>query len=358
MRVLHVTEAFGGGTESAIRGFVEATGDYEHHLLYRDRGDTGTGEGLEGFRSAVPVTSGVLGLRAVARARVSDLRPDVVHLHSSWAGLVCRAAGGVGDHAGVVYSPHCFYFERTDIGAARRWMGARVERMLAASTDVVVAVSPREEELARSLGARRTYVVRNTLAPRATGPRPASEGTPVIATMGRITRQKDPDFFLEVAEVGRSAGIDAEWVWIGGGDDREVRRLQQRGIRVTGWLPRAEARSRVGDATVYIHTAAWESGPVSVEEARSAGVPTVVRSIPSMVSLGFPDGVDTPRQMVMRIGEALRRSDAGPDVAAPEDGSGTNDLRRRSAGLRAAYSAAREAARGRAGRSAEKAFTS
>ena len=342
LKILHITEALGGGTESAIREFVSASSADEHHLLYRGRQSSSSGAEFDEFESSVAVRAGVLGLWNAARSRAAQLQPDVVHLHSSWAGLIGRVSAGVFQQAGVVYSPHCFYFERTDIGTLRRSIASNVERWLLARTDVVVAVSPHEEKLARTLGARNSYYVRNLLRGWVAPARSPRTGRPVIATVGRVSRQKDPDFFIETAIAARKLGVEAQWVWIGGGEDRYTRRLRDNGIHVTGWLPRKEARSLLAASSVYVHTAAWESGPVSIEEAQLAGIPIVLRSIPPIVSLGFPSGLDEPDDMANQVAETLRESSVNETVTVPY--ARAKELEVQANSLRTAYLVAADSA--------------
>lgn len=342
LTILHVTEAMGGGTESAIREFAAATHLDHHHILFRARNDSASQAGFDEFNTAVSVQAGIIGLRRAIGSRVAQLRPDVVHLHSSWAGLLGRAFARREGLPGIVYSPHCFYFERRDAGASRRWAAREIERSLSRNTDVVVAVSPHEASLARKLGNTDTYFVRNLLRGwAAPSPAPRSHGDlPTIVTVGRVSRQKDPAFYLAAVKSARRLGVDANWVWIGGGEDGDTRRLRENGIHVTGWLDRNEARDRLADASLYVHTAAWESGPISIEEARLAGVPTVIRSIPPLISLGFPAGIDTPEQMAKAIAIELQRPAAAS--AASPDGPHHRDveLEAQSNELRRAYVAA------------------
>jgi glycosyltransferase involved in cell wall biosynthesis len=344
LRLLHITEALGGGTESAIRGFVQATSGDEHHLLYRNRESSSLGAGFDDFATASAVRSGLLGLRRAAEARVRALQPDIVHLHSSWAGLLGRATGGIFSRSAIVYSPHCFYFERTDVGRVRRSLAMSAERALASRTDVLVATSPYEEDLARNLGVESTFFIRNLLRDAAPRQSERPDGPPLIATVGRVSPQKDPDFLVEVVARMRDSGSDAEWVWIGGGEARSMDRLRRHGVEVTGWLPREQARAHLARASAYVHTAAWESGPVSIEEARLAGIPTVLRSIPPLVSLGFPAGIDTPDDVARELVRVLNGGAPTPtDIPAARERL-TLELADQAAKLRAAYLTARSRA--------------
>ena len=99
--------------------------------------------------------------------------------------------------------------------------------------------------------------------------------------MGRVRRQKDPDFFAAAARAAR----DLDWVWVGGGDEAGEGRLRAAGVRVTGWLERSAVLDELATADVYVHTAAWEGAPLSILEAARAGCPVVARKIAPLRTL-------------------------------------------------------------------------
>src|SRR6185295_18437782 len=103
------------------------------------------------FVGAQIVEPGLLNLWRSLRAAVADVRPDVVHLHSSMAGALGRLQPPLPGRPAVVYSPHCFAFERRDILRERRWAYRLAEFVLARRTDAFICVSPHEAQLARNL---------------------------------------------------------------------------------------------------------------------------------------------------------------------------------------------------------------
>jgi glycosyltransferase involved in cell wall biosynthesis len=216
-----------------------------------------------------------------------------VHLHSSFAGAA-RAVLPAG--TAVVYSPHCYAMERRDLGAAPRTGFAAVEWLLARRTNAVVAVSPREAELSRRLSSRVPVAVALNPAPfaapasRAPTPDPAE-----VVMVGRISPQKDPQLFAAVAASTR----DAPWryVWIGDGDPDAREELVRAGVEVTGWAAPDVAAQRVARARLYLHSAAWEGGPLSTIEAATLGTPVLARDIPSMRSLGYALAGERPAQL-------------------------------------------------------------
>lgn len=287
MRVLHVTEAFGGGITTAILAMVESTSDIEHHLLAQARPEHDVGvDTAVHLASSTELPPGlVAGVRAI-RETVRRIRPDVLHAHSSIAGALVRTANP--DGVKIVYSPHCFAFERTDVSAARRRAYAAIERALVPRTDVFAAVAPHELDLAAALGHEHlAYVPNRTIA--ADRPR-AQFSLPLrIAAVGRLSAQKDAATFIRLSRYVRThLDVPTEWTWIGGGERRDEQTLRDAGIDVTGWIPHDRLLGRLSSQQVYVHTAAWEAAPISILEAAALGLPMAVRSIASLDSLEVP----------------------------------------------------------------------
>jgi glycosyltransferase involved in cell wall biosynthesis len=294
MRVLHVSEAMGAGIISSVLAMVDATPEVDHHLLARPRTGHDTGDDLAARFSSIHLMPGnPVGAIRTLRRLARELYPDVVHAHSSFGGVLVRVAGL--DRPRVVYSPHCFAFERRDISGLQRRVFERVERSLAARTDLFVAVAPSEIDLAAGLGHREiAYTPNRTLLTTARGA--AYSTRPRIVTAGRVSPQKDWRYFLHVKRYAESQlGLDASWEWLGGGDPDGERALAQAGVDVSGWIPREQLLDRMAGAQVYLHTAAWEAAPISILEAAALGLPLVVRAIAPLQSLDLP-GLSTTVQ--------------------------------------------------------------
>lgn len=298
MRVLHVTEALGGGVQSAIANYIDHLPEIEHAVYSRAR----DGQSTYSWSRPVPhesYTGGLAGFFVRLVRKVRQERPDIVHLHSSFAGAA-RAVLPPG--TAVVYSPHCYAMERRDLGAVPRAGFAAVEWLLARRTRAVVAVSPREAELSRRLNARVPVVIALNPAPfGAPVSRPPEADPAEVVMVGRISPQKDPGLFAAVAAATRNAPW--RYVWIGDGDREARDELIRAGVEVTGWTSPEVAAQRVAGARLYLHTAAWEGGPLSTIEAATLGTAVLARDIPSMKSIGYalaPDGPEALADAVMR----------------------------------------------------------
>lgn len=303
--VLHVVESYGAGTATAVRQYVESTPDVRHSLVRRlrnDRDHADDGE-LALFHEVREMRPGLLPAVRDVRRAVRELAPDVVHAHSSKAGVFVRVTPRTG--ARVVYTPHCFASERQDLGRVARAAVLLVERALARRTDAFAACSPRELEIARRIGPRAEHVLVPNIAP---DDLPVVDGPEIdgprrdVVTLGRIAAQRDPDFLVGLASV---LGRDVAVTWVGDGDQDAAERLRLAGAEVTGWLPRSRALEVLARARVYVHTALWDAAPMSVVEAHALGVPVVVRR--TAATAGMPDAwvVGTVEEMAARVRRLL-----------------------------------------------------
>lgn len=346
MRVLHVTEALGGGIQSAIANYVDGLSEVEHSMFARARAGQTTHALESGLASHEVYSGGLAGFFLRLVAKVREEKPDIVHLHSSYAGI---ARAVLPRSQRVVYSPHCYAMERRDVPLPVRFAYGAIEFALARRRQVTVAVSPREAAISARLNKRTpTAVVLN--------PSPFgldSDHLPVLGTMGevvmvgRISPQKDPELFADVARVLSHDGLRLSWIGDGPADDRGA--LEAAGVHVSGWIAPSDLRCRLEHADLYLHTAAWEGGPVSTIEAASLGLPILSRAIPSMRSLGYPLAGETPQQLAHHVRRFFAEPRFAARVAAQSAALATDASKPAMAtALRSAYtSAMTRASRGR-----------
>lgn len=281
MRVLHVAECFAAGVRTAMLEYIASTPMVEHIVVAADRGEP-MPESCDGYR-VIAMADGHLARIRQVRELCQALHPTLIHAHSSFAGVYARI--GCGD-VPVVYTPHCFGFERGDLSIAARRVLWMVERSLARRTAVIAACSRREAHLAQRIGASSICIpnvgrfgedISHDVIEE------SRNGVSEVAFMGRITPQKDPGFALEAVRRITSLGDGrVRFEWIGDGTAADRARLEDAGVRVTGWLPAQEVAAELSKCAVYVHTAAWEGFPMAVLEASQLGLPIVARAIPAL----------------------------------------------------------------------------
>lgn len=299
-RVLHVVESLESGTASAVEDYINNTPEIEHVILGSGRTSTFETTRLARIAEVIPLVGGHLARVRQIRSVVAAVRPSVVHAHSTYAGLYVRLGHAL--NVPIVYTPHCYSFERRDISRLARTIFEVVEGALRARTDCVAAVSPRELKLANRFGSGRPALyVPNVSSTTSLGRRVSNSNARVATAVGRICPQKGPEFFASAAEASRGSGWT--WLWVGGGDDRLRARLEASGVRVTGWVPRDEALTMLSEASVYVHTAGWEGAPMSLLEAAGFALPLLCRRTPALEALGVSALFDTPEELAAAVGE-------------------------------------------------------
>ena len=318
LRVVHVVVGAGSGVVAVVEDHMANTPEFEHHTLVVLDQTCSIGGDLEQLAtSVVELPDGRLARAPAIRSAVERLDADVIHAHSSFAGAYVRTVLPRRRQAQIVFTPHCYAFERTDISPRVRAAFRLAESLLSFRGRHVAACSPREAAFAEQMPGRQhvTYVpnVVRAYAPALRTSSPSAGSRPLVAvTVGRVTAAKAPSFFAEAARQSRETDLDIEWTWVGGGGSSNERaaedELRAAGVRVTGWVPRTEARDWLESADVYVHCASWEGAPITILEAALAGVPVIARRGPALEALGVAPLYDTVQELL----EILHEHPNGP----------------------------------------------
>lgn len=211
-------------------------------------------------------------LTAMAVRQTWRMRPDVVHVHSTFAGAafrLCRPFLPRGTK--LVYCPHGWAFSRKGSTAKNRVI-ALAERVLSLGCDAIICISrgEREEALAAGLPKRKLVVVENGVSPRAPAlPKEPRSGPLNIAFVGRFDRQKGFDTWCEVL---RRLGPEAKGIAVGQaivtkGPAPKVPHNAQ----VIGWQSRDVLARIYREADVLLVPSRWEGFGLVAVEAMQAG---------------------------------------------------------------------------------------
>ena len=245
--------------------------------------------------------------RALARI-VDRLRPDLVHLHSSKAGLAGRLA--LRGRRPTLFQPHAWSFlavAQPVRSAALAW-----ERVAARWADAVVCVSEGERAAGERAGIRAEWrVVPNGIDLDVF--RPASDADrlaareelgvgpgPVAVCLGRICRQKGQDVLVEAWPAVTQRVPDAELVLVGGGPDEEAVRGAARLVGEQG-----DVRAWLAAADVVVQPSRWEGLAYVVLEAMASGRKVVATDVAGMREALGDTGAIVPPEDPDRLAEAV-----------------------------------------------------
>ena len=305
IRVLHVVESFGGGVATALNSYIESLSgmdqELEHHLIANIRVGDYLPEGELGkFVTVRYLPKSHFRSILELRATIKELSPDVLHAHSSFAGLYARLSIRA-SALPIIYTPHCYAFERKDIGISLRVFYIAAEYILSKNTTVVLACSQRERLIASTMNKKiENIYLPNVARAGRTDEVQVRSSRPLIAAVGRVSPQKDPDYFVQVIRLLRRS-VDVDAIWIGGGEIDTENRLRGEHIEVTGWLSKSASQTILQGATTYLHTASWEGFPMALLEANVLGLSIFARDIPGIPSEGSEWVCSTPEVMANQV---------------------------------------------------------
>ncbi|WP_309570546.1 glycosyltransferase family 4 protein [Deinococcus sp.] len=260
-------------------------------------------------------------LRALLELRgvLAELRPDLVSMHSSKAGLLGRlAAWSLGIPA--IFTAHGWAF--TDgVPARERQFYTVAERVMAPLARRIITVSGYDRQLAlrhRVAGERRLVTVHNgmPLLPEQVPAEPDMQ-PPTLVMVARFQEQKDHATLLRAL-----AGLtDLPWTLELIGDGPLLPDMQaltaELGLveRVRFLGARRDVAERLQRAQVFVLATHWEGFPRSILEAMRAGLPVVASAVGG-VSESVTDGVTgrvVPPADVAALREALGTLISSPD---------------------------------------------
>ncbi len=228
-----------------------------------------------------------------------DVRPDIVHTHSSKAGILGRIAARLAGVPVILHTFHGFAFHELMPPPARA-LYVFFERIAAAVCARLIFVSRSNMDYARAyrLGRPERYVlIRSGVklsalpaslgGPRGRRSKRAAVGIrpepPLVVSIGNLKAQKNCMDFVRIAESVLARNGDASFIFIGDGPLRgkfedAVRRGKLEGkVALLGW--RDDAREILAASDIFLLTSLWEGLPRALVEAMKTGLPSVAYNV-------------------------------------------------------------------------------
>lgn len=293
--IVHITEALGGGVLYLLHQLIkeQVAAGYEVTLVHSYKRETPAPDVLDQLfpvpisRVVVPMTThisikaDIKSFRDIAKL-LKTLHPDIVHLHSSKAGVLGRiAARFVGLNKPLYYSPHGFSFLKQDVSQVKRALFFSIEVISGLFGGKIITSCVSEGRLANMLvGRRRVCVVENcTDVPEFGWPKQAHDSRVRVMSAGRLCYQKAPWRFWKLAT--SLFQENAEFYWVGDGELRTPLESDatHAKIRISGWVDRDNLWHEMYAADVLVMTSLWEGMPLILVDAQAIGLPAVVPDV-------------------------------------------------------------------------------
>lgn len=333
LRVLHVSQPTEAGVAAVVQSYLSVSDpDLTHVVACPTEGDLSREVGLLGHQhvpwaaSRSPGTQ-IFGETNSLRRIVRQVRPDIVHLHSSKAGLAGRLA--LRGTLPTVFQPHAWSFSA--VGGLTGDLSLRWERAAQRWTHATVCVG--HDERARGVSARilrpghctgNGYVLPNLIDPTrwpVTDRAEARRGlglavdTPLVVCVGRLCEQKGQDLLLQVwprvrAALGEPTAANGPQevglVLVGDGPNRgSLSRSCPPGVRMVG---SADPQPWYAAADVVVVPSRWEAMAVVPLEAQACARLVVATEVDGMRERLHPEQLIVPPGSPDALAEALIRA--------------------------------------------------
>lgn len=299
--ILHITECLGSGVLNYIRNLCSwQSKEYKIIIAYSIRPETPDNFielfdttiqfiRVEGFTREISPINDMRAFLHIKRI-VRDYNPDLIHLHSSKAGVIGRWAINCKKYK-VIYSPHAYSFLMMDCSRIQRTVYRLIESL--SDRKQCITIADAYGELVASKGvASNAICIPNGIDPDEINrmvirKKDAKENRKdiIVSILGKVVPQKNPELFNQIAH----RLSDYKFIWIGAGELEGV--LDSNNITITGWVPREKAVLYIDNSDVFVFTSKWESLSIALMEAMALGKPCVVSKCHGNVDV-IKDGIN------------------------------------------------------------------
>lgn len=273
IKILFIVEAMGGGVFTYIVDLAnELVDTYDMYVAYGVRKQTPKNykdyfdkrihlTEVKNFERAINPIKDIVAFWEIKKI-AGEIKPDVIHLHSSKAGAIGRMV--FNKKIPLYYTPHGYSFLMENLKPIKRKIFKMIELICAKRNCMTISCSAGEHQESLKLTQNATYVNNGI---NIKDVQKIIEKTPKVShaftvyTLGRICYQKNPVLFNQIAEMLPNI----RFVWIGDGELRSE--LTSTNIEITGWIDRITAIKYAVNADVFLLTSRWEGLPISLLES-------------------------------------------------------------------------------------------
>jgi glycosyltransferase involved in cell wall biosynthesis len=291
---------------------VVATGEREGYLLEKVRSLGIPVRVIPHLTQRIHPVKDLLALVELVKA-IKKESPDLVHAHTSKAGLLARLAAAI-TRTPAVFTAHTWSFA-DGISRWQQWWAVPLERFAARFGTKIIAVSQANKDMAlRQSIAISSSIVRiwNGISDVAQRARPGSGDPLTLIMTARFAPQKDHLLLIEAL-----SQVEGNWRLLLVGDGL-LRPDVERAITKAGLRDRIKCLGERSDipellaaADLFVLSTRWEGLPLSIIEAMRAGLPVVATDVGGVSEVvidgvtGFVTACGDAEQLRRRITELL-----------------------------------------------------
>ncbi|KAF0338472.1 glycosyltransferase [Pediococcus acidilactici] len=301
-KVLIVTQAPSGGVGRHISNLIDGLNNqFDFFVLYNPEfADESFKNWLREHKNITRITTPYLvreispnmDIKAInfIYRKIREIKPDVVHLHSSKAGAVGRVAAKLARAKKVIYTPHAYSFLSKEFSAKKSNFFVFIERVLSryfTTTTINVSNSEKQAALAKKIDKNEKFIVVPNAIPtkkhddvRKQRSRLGinDENVFMVGNIARVAEQKNPELFIRVARAVKEKDPSISFFWVGYKEKRLASYDFEKGIvNFVGEMVHTDELVSAFD--LYFCTSIFEGMSYSLLEAADAGVPVLLSNV-------------------------------------------------------------------------------
>lgn len=240
---------------------------------------------------------------------------DIVHVHSSKAGLLGRIAAKFAGVPHIIYTPHGHVFYGY-FGPFKTRLFIFLERLVSCFTEKIIALTDNEarEEIAFGLGDEKKFVtipsgVDIQAFAHSSKPKKITRAAlripsdaPVVISVARLEPIKGHTYLLDAMPHVRKGVAETHLLLVGDGEERQNLEIQAGRLGILDYThflgEREDVPNLLAAADVFVICSLNEGMGRSIVEAMAAGLPIVasdVCGIPDLVEDGYNGRLVPPR---------------------------------------------------------------
>lgn len=285
MVILHFAEYASGGVATYLKDLIEAQSNRRDvEMVYLLVSEYNSDEELLKMNGkkikilAYSYRRSLMGIhRLLTLSKVIDrLQPDIIHLHSSFPGLVRLKYLFSTTKNKIIYCSHGWSFNQ-EISQYKKICYRLSEWILSYGCHKIINISKFEQNSAWFINPRKMTVIYNSISKQSevNFEKPQSDNTIKLLFVGRLDRQKGIDLLVNSFDnLPDNSRLELDVI----GDavvDPIVDKLSTRKINFKGWKTTDEVRRSMKESDVLIVPSRWEGFGLVALEAMQVGTMVV-----------------------------------------------------------------------------------
>ncbi|MBN1040026.1 glycosyltransferase family 1 protein [Clostridium botulinum] len=232
---------------------------------------------------------------------IKKYNPDLIYVHSSKAGALGRIVNIITKKP-IIYNPHGWAFNM-NVSDKKKFIYRIIEKKLGKKCDKIIAISKQEKKSAienKICNNEKIEVIfngidieeyRNNIVNKQDIRKKLNIpiDSIVLGMVGRISKQKAPDIFIESAAEIKQKIPEAFFVIVGDGDERkEIEKLIEKfelkdSVLITGWIKNTYEYIQAFDIAMLLSR--WEGFGLVIAEYMICGIPVIATNVDAIPNL-------------------------------------------------------------------------